>query len=74
MCVNLAEILLHDERVERHVAGVDEAIEKIKVNFEETQAKLGDMSQQNKVDVFNLEMAFLNASKSKTWVAFLKNN
>jgi hypothetical protein len=64
--VNLAEILLHDERVERHVAGVDEAIEKIKVNFEETQAKLGDMSQQNKVDVFNLEMAFLNASKSKT--------
>ncbi len=64
--MNLAEILLHDERVERHVAGVDEAIEKIKVNFEETQAKLGDMSQQNKVDVFNLEMAFLNASKSKT--------
>jgi hypothetical protein len=64
--VNSAEILLHDERVERHVAGVDEAIEKIKVNFEETQAKLGDMSQQNKVDVFNLEMAFLNASKSKT--------
>ncbi len=64
--MNSAEILLHDERVERHVAGVDEAIEKIKVNFEETQAKLGDMSQQNKVDVFNLEMAFLNASKSKT--------
>ncbi len=56
---------MHDERVERHVAAVNEAIDKIKVNFEATQAKLGDMSQQNKVDVFNLEMAFLNASKSK---------
>lgn len=62
----VAEIIMHEERVERHVAGVEEAVERIKNSFEATQSKLGEMSTQNKTDVFNLEVAFLNASKSKT--------
>ena len=56
---------MHDERVDRHCAGVEETIEKLKSNFEATQTRLADMSTQNKSDVLNLEVAFLNASKSK---------
>ena len=56
---------MHDERVERHISGVDEAINKLMANFEAMQAKLGEISTMNKSDVFNLEVAFLNATKSK---------
>ena len=66
--VRASEIVLHDERVERHCAGVEEAVEKLKASFETTQSQLGDMSAQNKTDVFDLEVAFLNASKSKNLI------
>lgn len=59
---------MHDERVERHVAGCEEAVKKLMINFETMQAKLGEMSTINKTDVFNLEVAFLNATKSKILV------
>ena len=61
---NLAELLIHEERVERHCAGIEEVIEKMKRDFESMQERLVEMGEQNKMEVHNLEMAFNNANKS----------
>ncbi len=55
---------MHDERVERHCAGILEAIENTKKDFENTQNKLLEMAEQNKSDILDLEVAFTNATKS----------
>lgn len=50
--------------MERHCAGVDEAIENMKKQFNSVQSKLNDMATQNKSEILNYEMAFTNATKS----------
>ena len=55
---------MHDERVDRHCAGIEESNEKLKKKFDVTQQTLNDMNNQNKQEVSDLEIEFLNASKS----------
>lgn len=59
-----AELLIHEERVERHCAGIEEIIENMKKNFVTMQEKLVEMGERNKIQLHNLEMAFINANKS----------
>lgn len=55
---------MHEERVDRHCAGIEEAIENMQKQFLALQTSLNDMANQNKSDVMNLEVAFNNATKS----------
>lgn len=55
---------MHDERVERHCAGIDDAIEGMKRDFIAMQNALNEMATQHKSDVLNMEVAFLSATKS----------
>lgn len=55
---------MHEERVERHCAGVQEAIENMHKQFLSLQQNLIDKANQNKSAVLNLEIAFNNATKS----------
>lgn len=55
---------MHEERVERHCAGVQEAIDNLHKQFLSLQQNLFDKANQNKSAVLNLEIAFNNASKS----------
>lgn len=55
---------MHEERVERHCAGVQEAIDNLHKQFLSLQQNLFDKANQNKSAVLNLEIAFNNASKT----------
>ncbi|RNA29598.1 coiled-coil domain-containing protein [Brachionus plicatilis] len=62
--VRAAELIMHEERVERHCAGVQEAIDNMQKQFLSLQQNLIDKANQNKSAVLNLEIAFNNATKS----------
>ena len=55
---------MHEERVERHCSGIEEAIEGMKKSFLIMQKNLNDMATQHKSDVLDMEVAFLSATKS----------
>lgn len=55
---------MHEERVERHCAGIEQAIENMQKQFLSLQTNLNEMGNQNKSDILNLEVAFNNATKS----------
>lgn len=63
-------MLIHEERVERHCAGIEEVIENMGKEFISMQDKLVEMADQNKSDILNLEMAFNTATKSLKWEFF----
>lgn len=65
--------MIHEERVERHCAGIEEIIENMKKNFVTMQEKLVEMGERNKIQLHNLEMAFINANKSIKFEKILTN-
>lgn len=62
--VRAAELIMHDERVERHCKGVEETIAQIQKQYEEMQNKLIEQANQYKEDTANLEILFVHATKS----------
>ncbi len=60
----LAELVMHDERVERHIHGVQETLEQTDADY---RRMLNDFSKSiinYKDDIFGLEQVFVNATTS----------
>ena len=55
---------MHDDRVERHCNGIQEAINQMQKFFDDMQNNLNEMGNQNRLELQNLEVAFTNATKS----------
>ena len=62
--VRAVELLIHEERVDRHCAGIEEVIENMQKQYEELQESLKEMAEKNKIEINNLEILFNNANKS----------
>ena len=60
---------MHEERVERHCAGIEEAIESMQKQFVSMQNQLNEQANQNRSHVLDMEVAFNTASKSIRLVA-----
>jgi hypothetical protein len=60
---------MHEERVERHCVGIEEAIQAMQRQFVAMQNELNDQATQNRSHVADLEVAFNTASKSIRLVA-----
>lgn len=60
---------MHEERVERHCSGIEEAIDNMQKQFINMQNNLNEMANNHKSDVLNLEVAFNNATKSLRLIA-----
>ena len=59
-----AELLMHDERVDRHCKGIEEAIKNMEKKFLSMQTYLNELATQHRSDVLNLEIGFNNANKA----------
>lgn len=55
---------MHEERVERHCAGIEEAIQNMQKQFLTMQNNLNDMAEQHRSSVIDMEVAFNSATKS----------
>uniref|UniRef100_F7FNU8 Coiled-coil domain containing 180 n=1 Tax=Ornithorhynchus anatinus TaxID=9258 RepID=F7FNU8_ORNAN len=71
--VRAAELLLHQDRLDRHCAGVIEALDKEKVEFIKVQDEQNIRSKNFRKKITNMELFFLNATKSDKLV-FLSNS
>ena len=59
-----AELILHEERVERHCVGIEEAIKNMQKQFVHMQDNLNDLANQHRSSVIDLEVAFNAATKA----------
>lgn len=55
---------MHEDRMNRHCAGIDEVIQDLQAQYKSLQDSLKLTSSQNKSDMLNLEILFNNANKS----------
>lgn len=55
---------MHEERVERHCKGVEDAIQNMENKFLSMQTYLNEMANQHRSDILSLEVAFSQANKS----------
>ena len=55
---------MHDERVDRHCKGIEEAIKNMEKKFLSMQTYLNELATQHRSDVLNLEIGFNNANKA----------
>jgi hypothetical protein len=55
---------MHEQRVDRHCAGVEKVIEELHIQYEQLQVDLKQMNETNKTDISNFEILFNNANKS----------
>jgi hypothetical protein len=62
--VRAVELLMHEERIERHCAGVEQVIEQMQRQYEELQDTLRDMGERNRDEMTSLEVLFNSANKS----------
>lgn len=60
----LAEIIMHDERVERHIRGVQETLEQIDADYSRMLKNFAKSLSTYKDDVLGLENVFVNATTS----------
>nr|XP_034491854.1 coiled-coil domain-containing protein 180 [Marmota flaviventris] len=63
--VRAAELLLHQERLDRHCAGVTETLKKERLMFCQFQEELNMRSQNFRRKIYDMEYIFLNATKSQ---------
>ncbi|XP_054440931.1 LOW QUALITY PROTEIN: coiled-coil domain-containing protein 180 [Pteronotus mesoamericanus] len=63
--VRAAELLLHQERVDSHCAGVVEALRKEKLMFSQFQEEQNMKSENFRRKIYDMEHVFLNATKSQ---------
>ncbi|XP_045696693.1 coiled-coil domain-containing protein 180 isoform X2 [Phyllostomus hastatus] len=62
--VRAAELLLHQERLASHCAGVMEALKKEKLMFSQFQEEQNTKSENFRHKIYDMEHTFLNATKS----------
>ncbi|XP_036891766.1 coiled-coil domain-containing protein 180 isoform X2 [Sturnira hondurensis] len=62
--VRAAELLLHQERLASHCAGVMEALKKEKLMFSQFQEEQNTKSENFRRKIYDMEHTFLNATKS----------
>ncbi|XP_030063612.1 coiled-coil domain-containing protein 180 isoform X2 [Microcaecilia unicolor] len=67
--VRAAELLLHQERVESHCAGVKESLKRLKSEFNLVKDSMKNENKHFQQTVSNLEPTFRNATKSDKLVA-----
>ncbi|CAF0808765.1 unnamed protein product [Rotaria sordida] len=67
--VRAAEIVMHDERVERHIRGVQETLEQIDADYGRMLKDFSKSISTYKDDIFNLEQVFVNATTSNRLLA-----
>ena len=67
--MKLAELIMHEERVERHCVGIEEAIQNMQKQFILMQDNLNDQANHHRSNVIDLEVAFAAATKSIRLVA-----
>ncbi|CAF3644133.1 unnamed protein product [Rotaria sordida] len=62
--VRAAELVLHDERVERHIRGVQETLEQTDADYRRMLNEFSKSILTYKDDIFGLEQVFVNATTS----------
>ncbi|KAI4898344.1 hypothetical protein NFI96_024571 [Prochilodus magdalenae] len=62
--VRAAELILHRDRVDRHCKGIQQALADIHTNFNELQAKLHNLTENFRSQIYNMEDTFNAATKS----------
>ncbi|CAF4534188.1 unnamed protein product [Rotaria sp. Silwood1] len=67
--VRAAEIVMHDERVERHIRGVQETLEQIDADYGRMLKDFSKSINTYKDDILNLENVFINATTSNRLLA-----
>jgi hypothetical protein len=60
----LAELVMHDERVERHIHGVQETLEQTDADYRRMLTDFSKSIVTYKDDIFGLENVFVNATTS----------
>jgi len=60
----LAELVMHDERVERHIHGVQETLEQTDTDYRRMLNEFSKSILTYKDDIFGLEQVFVNATTS----------
>ena len=60
----LAELVMHDERVERHIHGVNETLEQTDSDYRRMLGEFSNSILSYKEDIFGLEQIFVNATTS----------
>jgi hypothetical protein len=61
---SLAEIVMHEERVERHIRGVQETLEQTDSDYNRMLTEFTKSMNAYKNDVYSLEQVFLNITTS----------
>nr|XP_019584733.1 PREDICTED: coiled-coil domain-containing protein 180 isoform X2 [Rhinolophus sinicus] len=64
-----AEVLLHQQRLDRHCAGVTEALKKERLLFYQFQEEQNTRSKNFRRKVYDMEHTFVNATRSQKLVA-----
>ncbi|MGH0160988.1 UNVERIFIED_CONTAM: hypothetical protein FKN15_040583 [Acipenser sinensis] len=67
---NLAELVLHRERVDRHCTGVIEGLNNVKSEFVTLRAEQKKLTEGFRKYIYDMEDVFVNATKSE-WLASL---
>ncbi|CAF2574698.1 unnamed protein product [Rotaria sp. Silwood2] len=62
--VRAAELVMHDERVERHIRGVQETLEQTDADYHRMLNEFSKSILTYKDDIFGLEQVFVNATTS----------
>uniref|UniRef100_A0A2K5JC45 DUF4455 domain-containing protein n=1 Tax=Colobus angolensis palliatus TaxID=336983 RepID=A0A2K5JC45_COLAP len=66
--VRAAELLLHQERLDRHCAGVTETLKKERLMFCQFQEEQNVRSKNFRLKIYDMEHIFLNATRSQKLV------
>lgn len=64
----LAELVMHDERVERHIRGVQETLEQTDADYGRMLKEFNKSINTYKEEIFGLEDTFVNATTSNRLV------
>ncbi|UJR28315.1 hypothetical protein I4U23_009559 [Adineta vaga] len=60
--VRIGELLMHDERVERHMYGIEDKLKDINIDYDRMSNEFGKSIDAYKNDIFSLEHIFVNAT------------
>ena len=64
----LAELVMHAERIERHMSGIKDKLEQTNVDYDQLLNEFSKTTNTYKDDVFSLEHIFVNATTTSRLV------
>ena len=59
-----AELVMHSERITRHCKGINQALNDLKMRFNQMTQEQNHLADKFKQDIEGLETIFINATKS----------